>query len=71
MTMGPIQKAFMVLRPFEGALIYSILIEETQVMLRKANFSAKVPNFQFKAFMLATYVGTGECFKFVLQQNSS
>jgi hypothetical protein len=38
MTMGPIQKMFLVLRPFEGALICSILIAGTQVMLRKAYF---------------------------------
>jgi hypothetical protein len=29
---------FLVLRPFEGALTYSILIAGTQVMLRKAYF---------------------------------
>jgi hypothetical protein len=38
MTMGPIQKTFLVLRPFEGALTCSILIAGTQVMLRKAYF---------------------------------
>jgi hypothetical protein len=38
MTMSPIQKTFLVLRPFKRALICSILIEETQVMFRKANF---------------------------------
>jgi hypothetical protein len=36
MTMGPKQKTFLVLRPFEGALTCSILIAGTQVMLRKA-----------------------------------
>jgi hypothetical protein len=38
MTMGPIQKTFLVLRPFEGALKCSILIAGTQFMLRKAYF---------------------------------
>jgi hypothetical protein len=38
MTMVPIQKTFLVLRPFEGALTCSILIAETQFMLRKAYF---------------------------------
>jgi hypothetical protein len=38
MTMGPIQKTFLVLRPFEGVLTCSILIAGTQVMLRKAYF---------------------------------
>jgi hypothetical protein len=38
MTMGPIQKTFLVLRPFEGALTCSILIAETQDILRKAYF---------------------------------
>jgi hypothetical protein len=38
MTMGPIQKTFLVLRPFEWALTCSILIAGTQVMLRKAYF---------------------------------
>jgi hypothetical protein len=38
MTIGPIQKTFLVLRPFEGALTCSILIAGTQVMLRKAYF---------------------------------
>jgi hypothetical protein len=38
MTMGPVQKTFLVLRPFEGALTCSILIAGTQVMLRKAYF---------------------------------
>jgi hypothetical protein len=38
MTMGPIQKTFLVLRPFEGALTCSILTAGTQVMLRKAYF---------------------------------
>jgi hypothetical protein len=38
MTMSPIQKTFLVLRPFEGALTCSILIAGTQVMLRKAYF---------------------------------
>jgi hypothetical protein len=38
MTMGPIQKTFLVLRPSEGALTCSILIAGTQVMLRKAYF---------------------------------
>jgi hypothetical protein len=37
-TMGPKQKTFLVLRPFEGALICSILIAGTQVTLRKAYF---------------------------------
>jgi hypothetical protein len=37
-TMGPIQKTFLVLRPFEGAVTCSILIAGTQVMLRKAYF---------------------------------
>jgi hypothetical protein len=38
MTMSPIQKTFLVLRSFERALICSILIAGTQVMLRKAYF---------------------------------
>jgi hypothetical protein len=38
MTMGPIQKTFLVLRPFEGALTCSFLIAGTQVMLRKTYF---------------------------------
>jgi hypothetical protein len=38
MTMDPIQKTFLVLGPFEGALTCSILIAGTQVMLRKAYF---------------------------------
>jgi hypothetical protein len=38
MTIGPIQKIFLVRRPFEGALICSILIAGTQGMLRKAYF---------------------------------
>jgi hypothetical protein len=38
MTMSPIQKTFLVLRPFKGALTCSILIAGTQVMLRKAYF---------------------------------
>jgi hypothetical protein len=38
MTMGLIQKTFLVLRPFEGALTCSILIAGTQVMLKKAYF---------------------------------
>jgi hypothetical protein len=38
MTMGPIEKTFLVLKPFEGALTCSILIAVTQVMLRKAYF---------------------------------
>jgi hypothetical protein len=38
MTINPIQKTFLVLRPFEGALTCSILITGTQVMLRKAYF---------------------------------
>jgi hypothetical protein len=38
MTMGPIQKTFLVQRPFKGALTCSILITGTQVMLRKAYF---------------------------------
>jgi hypothetical protein len=41
MTMCPIQKTFLVLRPFEGATLCSILIEGTQVMLRKAYFLRK------------------------------
>jgi hypothetical protein len=41
MTMSPIQKTFLVLRPFEGALTCSILIAGTQVMLRKAYFPRK------------------------------
>jgi hypothetical protein len=36
MTMGPIQKTFLVLRPFEEALTCSILIAGTQLMHRKA-----------------------------------
>jgi hypothetical protein len=38
MTMGPMKKTFLVLRPFERALTCSILIAGTQVMLRKAYF---------------------------------
>jgi hypothetical protein len=38
MTIRPIHKTFLVLRPFEGALTCSILIAGTQVMLRKAYF---------------------------------
>jgi hypothetical protein len=38
MTMGPIQKTLLVLRPFERALTCSILIAGTQVMLKKAYF---------------------------------
>jgi hypothetical protein len=38
MTISLIQKTFLVLRPFEGALICSILIAGTQVMFRKAYF---------------------------------
>jgi hypothetical protein len=38
MTMSPIQKTFLVLRSFAGALTCSILIAGTQVMLRKAYF---------------------------------
>jgi hypothetical protein len=38
MTMSPMQKTFLVLRPFEGALTCSILIAGTKVMLRKAYF---------------------------------
>jgi hypothetical protein len=38
MTMGPIQKTFLVLRPFEGALTCSILTTGTQIMFRKAYF---------------------------------
>jgi hypothetical protein len=41
MTMGPIQKTFLVLTPFEGALTCSILIAGTWVMLRKAYFLRK------------------------------
>jgi hypothetical protein len=37
-SVGPIQKTFLGLRPFEGALTCSILIAGTQVMLRKAYF---------------------------------
>jgi hypothetical protein len=37
-TMGSIQKTFLVLRPFEGALTCSILIAGTQIMVRKAYF---------------------------------
>jgi hypothetical protein len=38
MTMGLIHKTFLVLKLFERALTCSILIEETQVMVRKAYF---------------------------------
>jgi hypothetical protein len=38
MTMDLIQKTFLVLRPFKGAVTCSILIAGTQVMLRKAYF---------------------------------
>jgi hypothetical protein len=38
MTMGLIQKTFLVLRPFNGALTCSFLIAGTQVILRKAYF---------------------------------
>jgi hypothetical protein len=38
MTMDPIPKTFLALRPFEEALTCSILITGTQVMLRKAFF---------------------------------
>jgi hypothetical protein len=38
MTMGPMKKTFLVLRPFEEALTCSILITGTQVMLRKPYF---------------------------------
>jgi hypothetical protein len=39
--MGPIQKTFLVLRLFEGALTCSILIAGTQVMVREAYFLRK------------------------------
>jgi hypothetical protein len=38
MTMGPIQKTFLVLRPFKRALTCSILVAGTEVVLRKAYF---------------------------------
>jgi hypothetical protein len=38
MTMGPIQKSFLVLKSFEGALTCSILKAGTQVMLKNAYF---------------------------------
>jgi hypothetical protein len=38
MTMSPIQKTFLMLRPLERALTCVILIAGTQVMLRKAYF---------------------------------
>jgi hypothetical protein len=38
MTMGSMQKTFLMLRPFEGALTCSVLTTGTQVMLRKAYF---------------------------------
>jgi hypothetical protein len=38
MNINPIQKTFLMLRPFEGALTCSILIAGTQVMLRKECF---------------------------------
>jgi hypothetical protein len=41
MTNSPMQKSFLVLRLFEGALTCSILIVGTQVTLRKAYFSRR------------------------------
>jgi hypothetical protein len=38
MTMDPVKKTFLELRHFERALTCSILMEETQIMLRKAYF---------------------------------
>jgi hypothetical protein len=38
MTMGPIQKTFLVLRPFERAHTCLIMVAGTQVILRKAYF---------------------------------
>jgi hypothetical protein len=38
LPLGPKQKTFLVLRPLEGALTFSILITGTQVKLRKAYF---------------------------------
>jgi hypothetical protein len=44
MTMGPIQKTSLVLRPFEGALTCSILIAGTQVILKKRIFLEEGPD---------------------------
>jgi hypothetical protein len=77
MTMSPIQKPFLVLRPFEGALTCSILIAGTQVMLRKAYFLRRGswlrpesgtprPRIQIPDLTIETQAPTDLCSKFQL-----
>jgi hypothetical protein len=68
MTMGPIQKTFLVLRLFKGALTCSILIAGTQVMLRKAypgllGHGSKIPDHTIK-----THTPMDLCSKFQLSR---
>jgi hypothetical protein len=44
--MGSVQKSFLALRPFEGALICSNLKTGTQVMLKKAYFFRRESRFR-------------------------
>jgi hypothetical protein len=70
MTMGPIQKSFLALKPFEGALTCSILIAGTQVMLRKAYFLRRWswlrPESKISNRSIKTHTPTDLCSKFQL-----
>jgi hypothetical protein len=83
MTMDPMQKTFLVLRPFEGALTCSILIAGFQVMLRKAYFlrrgswlrpeswtpRPRIQNSGFKIIkIIETHTPTDLCSKFQLSR---
>jgi hypothetical protein len=76
MTMGPKQKTFLVLRPFEGALKFSILIAGTQVMLRKSYFfrrgfwlrpKSRTPRPRIR-YTIETHTPTDLCAKFQLSR---